>query len=134
MQHLYDRATMTRALTGNLDPALTARLASRIAALSQGEFDLVDDTEILIVETGDTENDIIRHVGFSPLVEPIDGHRFGQPGFQPFWDWLIQHPGWWELSVSFGSTFAYILLIQDAEGVLPELRAMCQSLVMAVGT
>jgi hypothetical protein len=30
------------------------------------------------------ENDIIRHVGFSPPVERIDGTRFNQPAFYPF--------------------------------------------------
>lgn len=125
MKLLHDRATMMRALTETCDSTLAHLLANRIAALLQGEFDLIDQTEFLVVEQGDTEADIIREVGFSPLVEPIDGFRFGSPGFHPFWDWLIGHPGWWEMSVSFGSTFAYILFIQHGEGLEPELAALC---------
>lgn len=125
MKLLHDRAAMMRTQADTSDPALTQIIGKRIAALSQGEFNLIDATEILVVEQGDTEADIIREVGFSPLVDPVDGIRFGSPGFQPFWDWLIGHPGWWEMSVSFGSTFAYILFIQSADGIEPELAALC---------
>ncbi len=125
MQLLHDRATMMRALADTSDPALTHLLSNRMAALSQGDFDLLDHTEILVVEPGDTEHDIIREVGFSPLVEPIDGIRFGKPGFQPFWDWLVSHHGWWEMCISFGGTFAYIILIKDGPSRTPELTVLC---------
>lgn len=123
---LHDRVSMAHALTLDLAPALYATLAASIASLAAGEHDLTDWTEYLIVQPGDTEADIVRHVGFSPLVEPIDGARFGTAGFQPFWDWLVDRTGCFELSISFGSTFAYVLLIQDAEGVLPDLLALCR--------
>ena len=122
MLYLYDRATMAHALTLDLDPRLHRLLTARIAALGE---DLIDWTEYLVVEPGDTEADIVRHVGFSPLVEPFDGIRFGQPGFHPHWDWLARHDGWFEFIQTFGSTFAYVLFIEEREGGLPELRAMC---------
>jgi hypothetical protein len=123
MLHIYDRATMANALTLDPDPGLHGLLTRKISALRE---ELIDWTEYLIVQPGDTEDDIVRHVGFSPLVEPIDGARFGEAGFHPHWDWLVDHGGWFELVETFGSTFAYILLIQDAEGMLPELRALCR--------
>lgn len=119
MQHFYDRATMAHALTAGIDPFA----ADLIANLNE---DLIDYTEFLIIEPGDTEADIIRHVGFSPLIEPIDGARFGGAGFHPYWDWLGEHHGLFQLIVTFGSTFAYIMLIHDEEGTLPELRMMCR--------
>ena len=126
MLHIHHRATMARALTLDLDPQLRSLLAARIAALVTADYDLTDDTEYLIVEPGDTEADIIRHVGFSPLVEPIDGARFGSAGFHPFWDWLGGHAGWYEMIVTFGSTFAYVLFIRDADGVNSDLLALCR--------
>lgn len=123
MLHLYDRATMGRALTLDLNPQLRRLMADRIAALGE---DLIDQTEYLVVRPGDSEEDIIRHVGFSPLVEPIDGARFGEPGFHPHWDWLAHHPGWFEMIETMGSTWAYVLLIQDEDGLLPELRRFCR--------
>ena len=126
MMLLHDRATMAHALTLNLDPRLHRLLKTKMAALVTADFDLTDDTEFLIVQPGDSEADIIREVGFSPLVSPIDGARFGEAGFQPHWDWLGQHDGWFEMIVTFGSTFANILLIQDAESIQPDLISLCQ--------
>jgi hypothetical protein len=123
MVHLYDRAAMAHALALDLNPTLLRLLKDRIGALGE---ELIDWTEYLVVEPGDTEADITRHVGFSPLIEPIDGKRFGEPGFQAHWDWLVDHGGWFELSVSFGSTFAYVLFIEDADEVPTDLLNLCR--------
>ena len=119
---IYDRASMAHVLARtDLDPHLQQLLGSRFASLVTPDGDLTDWTEFLIVEAGDREEDIQREVGFSPLVEPIDGARFGAKGFRPFWDHLTDHDGWFELTISFGSTFAYVLFIQDGDGVMAEL-------------
>ncbi len=123
MMHLYDRATIAHALTLDLDPTLLRLLKGRVDALGEA---LMDWTECLVVEPGDIEADIIRHVGFSPLIEPIDGKRFGESGFHEHWDWLTDHGGWFELSVSFGSTFAYVLFIEDADQVPTDLLNLCR--------
>ncbi len=122
MLHFYDRASMAQALTLNLSPELHLLLSARILAL---EEDLIDWTEYLVVEAGDSEADIVRHVGFSPLVEPFDGIRFGEPSFHPHWDWLIDHAGWYEMSVSYGSTFAYVLFIEKSRFPPDALAALC---------
>lgn len=124
MLHLYDRATIRRALSLDLDPRLHALMERKVAAW---DGELLDYTEFLVVEPGDTEADIVRHIGLSPLVEPIDGIRFGRPGFHPHWDYLTTHPGWHEMIFTFGSAFAYILLIADRPGTLPELLALCRT-------
>ena len=124
MIHAYDRATIRALLHRDLDPALRRLLEQRIGSLTE---DLIDHTEYLVVEPGDTEDDIVRHVGFSPLVEPIDDARFGEPGFAPtLWDYLTDHSGWYEMIVTFGSTFAYVLLIANLDGVPDNLRALCR--------
>nr|WP_317893884.1 hypothetical protein [uncultured Sphingomonas sp.] len=127
MLHLYDRATMARALTLGLEPRLHALLVERIASLNTKYGDLTDYTEFLVVEPEDTEADIIGHIGFSPLVDPISGARHGEPGFQPGWDRLEKHDGWFEMIVTFGSTFAYILFIADEDGVRRDLLALCSA-------
>lgn len=124
MHHIYDLASMAYAPTKPLDPALERLLRSRIQRLDP---ELVAYTEYLLIEPGDTEEDIIRCVGFSPLVEPIDCVRFGEIAFHPFWDWLAYRDGWYEMIVTFGSTFAYHLLVCDVEGTLTELRSMCRT-------
>ncbi|NII58344.1 hypothetical protein [Sphingomonas aerolata] len=120
---MYDRASMAHALTLDLDPTLLRLLKDRVSALGEA---LIDWTEYLVVEPGDTEADIIRHVGFSPLIEPIDGKRFGALGFHKHWDWLSRHDRWFEMIVTFGSTFAYVLFIPDGEMIPEELLKLCR--------
>lgn len=122
MLYFYNRASFAHALSLDLDPRLQALLAERIGSLTE---ELVDFTEYLVVEPGDTEADIVRHIGLSPLIEPMDGSRYGEPGFRPHWNYLAAHHGWFELIFTFGSTFAYVVFVQDADGVPAELREMC---------
>jgi len=133
MIHLYGRATMAQALTLDLEPRLRELLAERIAGLQSEYGDLTDCTEFLIVEPGDVEDDLVRHVGFSPLVDPIDGHRWPDPRFQPGWDYLACRGGWFELIVTFGSTFAYVILIANRPGLDPRLVQLCREYAEASG-
>ncbi|WP_019517833.1 hypothetical protein [Sphingomonas sp. Mn802worker] len=114
MLHLSDRAAITAALASDIDPALRDLLATRAAALVTDDYDLTDCTEFLIIEEGDTEADIVAAVGFSPLIDPIDGYRFGEPNFQPWWDWRLDHGIWIELAFSFGGDHGIHLLICKA--------------------
>lgn len=123
MLHFYDRAGFARVLTLGLDTTLHRLLAERIGALTE---DLIDYTEYLVVQRGDTEADIIRHIGLSPLIEPMDGIRFGEPDFRPHWDWLAEQNGWFEMILTFGSTFAYVLFIENSEDVTEPLLTMCR--------
>jgi hypothetical protein len=125
MLHLYDRATTAHALTLDLDPLLRALLEKWLVHTLTADSDLSDDTEYLIVEQGDTEADVIRHINFSPMIEPIDGRRYGTSGFHPFWDRLEHNAGWYEMVVTFGSAFALILLISDTNDACPDLVALC---------
>lgn len=120
MNHIYDMASLERVMAVDLDPKLRSLLAAR------AEFVAAGHTEYLIVIPGDTEADIVRQVGFSPLVNPIDGVRFPDPAFHPHWDWLADQGCWFELIETFGSSFAYVLLIQDANGVPPDLLTLCR--------
>ncbi len=123
MLHLYNPATTALALARDLEPQLHRLLTERIEALGE---ELIDWTEYLVVESGDTEADIVREVGFSPLVEPFDGIRYGEAGFHiGAIDWLVDHGGWYEMSASFGSTFAYVLFVMKADGVPEDLQRMC---------
>ena len=126
MLYLYDRVAMERALTLPLDRRLHELLAQRIASLVTPDGDLSDWTEYLIVEKSDREADIVREIGLSPLFEPIDGIRYGEPCFRPHWDWLACHDGFFEMILTFGGTFAYVLFIEDHPDADPELLAMAR--------
>lgn len=123
MLHLYDLATIKDALRRDLEPRLHRLLSERVSALPP---ELVEHTEYLVIQPGDTEADLLSLVGFSPLVEPMEGIRWGNPGFRPGWDWLIRHDGWFEMIVTFGSTYALILYIgSDGEDGTNDLARLC---------
>jgi hypothetical protein len=84
MISLPDRATAVAALTLSLDHHLRVLLATRIAKFATPYGGLSNLTHILVVEPDDAEEDIIQAVGFSPLVNPLDGARHGSPDFQPW--------------------------------------------------
>ncbi|QCB41017.1 hypothetical protein E5673_01225 [Sphingomonas sp. PAMC26645] len=126
MLSLHDEATMQAVLALPIDPHLRALLTTRIihyAAAGVGSL-----THIVVVQPGDTAAVIMREIGLYPTTSPIDGTHFGSTDFHPFWDWLQDEGGWFEMIVTVGDTgFAYILLIENAEGVDSNLLALCNA-------
>lgn len=109
MMNLPTIEDLKRAVESLQPSPLRTLLADRLAdTLSCGLQDL---SHVLVVEAGDREADIVDAVGFSPLVSRVDCVRN-----QPDWDWLERHDGWWELLYAIGTGFAYILLVEDAQG------------------
>ncbi|NYF33802.1 hypothetical protein [Sphingopyxis sp. JAI108] len=107
------------ALRAPLAPDLHDLIASRLHdAFACG---LADLTHILVIQPEDTEAQILDAIGFSPLVSRMDGNRL-----QPDWDYIERHPGWHELIYTVGdSGFAFLVFVERADGVLPELLALC---------
>lgn len=127
MLSLFDRVSMERALSLPLDATLRKLLTTRVSNLRTSEFDLTEYTQFLIVEPTCTEADIIDEIGLSPMVNPIDGVRFGSDAFHPFWDWLAYQDGWFEMIIAIGNSgFAYVILIQDSEED-SELVSLCRA-------
>jgi len=119
------RDALLTALDLPLDLQLHCLLADRVKDAMACE--LGDMTHILVVQPGDTEADIIDAIGFSPLVHRIHGTRCGDPAFEPDWNWWERHDGWTELLYCVGdSGFAYVIFVQDGEGVLPDLLSLCR--------
>ncbi len=92
-----------------LDEALKSMLEDRLA--DTVHCGLQDYTHVLVVEAGDTEQQIVEAIGFSPLKTRIDN----RPNC-PDWDWIERHDGWWELLYTVGNSgFAYVVLVEDAD-------------------
>jgi hypothetical protein len=123
---IYDGVSAAHALGCSLDPPMRAALEAEIALLTACEHDLTDWTDIALIQPGDSEDDIGQEVGFSPLTNPISNVRFGEPGFEPGWDHLSIHGGVFRFVFTFGSTHATILLVPDADDILPELLTLCR--------
>ena len=108
------RAILDQPLKPNLHKLLADRLSDTL------HCGLQDHTHVLVVEAGDSEKDVEAAIGFSPLRSRIEG----LPD-TPDWDWLERHEGYWEALYCVGdSGFAYILLIEDADG--SPFAALCR--------
>jgi hypothetical protein len=125
MLSLFDRNSVELALSRPLSAELRGLLDDRLRQLA-GDHDAIDLTHIVLVEAGDTEADLVEEIGLTPLVNPSDGSRFGEPGFVAWWDWLSLHEsGFYELLICVGDTgFAYHLIIDPAAN--SELVAVCR--------
>lgn len=118
MYDLPDIASLRAVLDQPLEPKLHNLLADRLSdTLHCG---LEAHTHVLVIEGHDTETQVIKAIGFSPLRSRIDD----KPG-EPDWDWIEAHDGWFELLYCVGNSgFAYILLIEDSDG--SEFAAACR--------
>jgi hypothetical protein len=127
MHSFDDAAAIAAAPTvAPLDKCLRQLLADRVHDWTA--TGLLECTHLLVVQAGDTEESIKNKVVFSPLEDPVDGRRFGSKGFEPFWDWLEKHDGWFEFILTVGNSgFAFVLFIEDADGTEPALRKLCQT-------
>ena len=122
MLSIYDDNTAKDALGGSLDPALREIIKARWSDAQT--LGLSDQTHILVIQPGDTEEVVQEQLGWSPLVHPIDEIRFGSKHFQPYWSWLQSFAGWYELMHTVGNAgFAYILLIDKGSG---DFAQMCR--------
>jgi hypothetical protein len=125
MLSLPNRVSIEAALRLPLDPYLHTLLVDTWRRAEAP--DLLNLTHILVIQSGDGEASIEEAIGFSPLVNPIDGARFGTAPFQPYWSWHQDLDGWYEMIVAVGdSGFAFIVLIAKAKGVWPELLQLCE--------
>ncbi|MEH6792319.1 hypothetical protein [Parasphingorhabdus sp.] len=112
------------------DNPLRALLSQRIDQLTNAweGIDLSDLTHFLIMQAGDTAADAEHELGWSLLVNPVDGARFGQPDFTPSWEWIEDHGGWFEaVYIISNDGFGISLFVQDHPDADPELLALCRT-------
>ncbi|MEH6700312.1 hypothetical protein [Parasphingorhabdus sp.] len=91
-------------------------------------IDLSDLTHFLIIQPGDTAADAEHELGWSLLVNPVDGARFGDPAFTPSWEWIEDHGGWFEaVYILSDDGFGISLFVQDHPETDANILAMCRS-------
>ena len=120
MLSIYDKATAEAVLSQPIEPALKRLIQTRLDTADR--LGLNTQTHLVVIEQHDTEAAILRELGWSPLVHPIDGTRYGQADFEPYWAWLQDVSGWYLLLHTVGNAgFAYILLIAKGEGIFARM-------------
>lgn len=126
---IRDSASMHFALSCPLDPPLRALLLNRLDLLAEySDFDLSELAHFIIIEPGDDIAVIEQEIGFSPLVNFVDGASFGEAGFAPSFEWLVAHGQWFELVFALSDDgFGINLIVQNHVGVEPMLLALCNA-------
>ncbi len=126
MQSFDNAKAIARAPKIVQDPQLQNLLFDRVEDWTARG--LLGHTHLAIIEVGDTDVSVTEELGFSPLVNPLDGLRHGMDGFVFPFDFIEDHGGWFELFVTVGNDgFAFHLFVRDREGVDPELLSMCRA-------
>lgn len=107
--------------------AIRTMVRQRINDLGGPAFDATELGYFLIVESGDTVEAISEQMGFPVLCNRITGIQWDQPGFTPSFEFVAEFPACFDLVFIFSDDgFGVELFVPKAEGVDPELLAMCQ--------
>jgi hypothetical protein len=115
-------------LTRNIDdPHLRVLIEQRFEDICAGE-EYEDDVHgfMIVVEPGDS-SEALEAESSCPILHNLFGDaRFGDPTFQPCFEVLEEHAGCYELVFVPGDgDFGIVIFIPKAEGVDPELLALC---------
>ena len=105
----------------------------RIADMTDGEdYDPDLHGPVVVVEPGDTVEQLEQDLGCSILQDPWDGTRFGDDGFAPGFEILEEHPGFYELVIVPGDgDFGIVIFIPKQDGISAELLHFCETYATA---
>lgn len=105
----------------------------RIADMIDGEdYDPDLHGPVVVVEPGDTVEQLEQQLGCSILQDPWDGTRFGDDGFTPGFEVLEEHPGFYELViVPSDGDFGVVIFIPKQDGISAELLHFCETYATA---
>ena len=85
---------------------------------------------VIIVEAGDTVQDIEQEIGFSILTNLFEDVRYPDPDFVPCFEVLEDHGGCYEMVFIFGDDAIEIFL--PKHGVDNELLSMCSQFAVVL--
>ena len=87
---------------------------------------------VIIVEIGDTVEDINNEIGFCILTNLFDDVRYPDPDFVPCFEVLEDHGGCYEMVFIFGDGDDAIEIFLPKHGVDNELLSMCSQFAVVL--
>ena len=117
---------LERALASPIDADLHRILTLRRDQLGEN---FGDYAHFIIVGPGDRLADVEAALGF-PIATNIYGIGYGQPDFQPCWEWVEHHSGLFELVFVLDDELATVVLVPDDPGTDPTLLQLCREFAM----
>ncbi len=111
------------------DPGIRDLVALRFRQILNGEpYDYNRHGYMVIVEPGDTVKQLEQETSLAILHGLFDDVPFGHPDFAPSFDFLEEHHDCYELLfIGNDDGFATTLFVPKAEGIDPDLLAMCRA-------
>ena len=105
----------------------------RLSDMTDGEdYDPDLHGPVVVVEPGDTVEQLEQDLGCSILQDPWDGTRFGDDGFTPGFEVLEEHPAFYELVIVPGDgDFGVVIFIPKQDGISAELLHFCETYATA---
>lgn len=123
MLTITDGGSLARVLKLSIDLRLKRLLIERRDQLGG---DITDIARFIIVQPGDGLAALERELGFSVLMNQVDGSRYGDRDFSPSWEWLANHGHCFEMVfIMTDDGFAHVVLIQNSPMQNRLLRALC---------
>lgn len=109
------------------NPAIRQLVEQRINDLGGEAFDTNALGYFLVIEPGDTLEEIDTQLSFSILANRFDGIRYDQPGFTPSFEFVEEFPACYDMVfVVSDDGYGIEVFVEKAEGVSPDLRIMCR--------
>ena len=112
------------------DPDVRRLIELRFAQITEGEpYECDRHGYMVVVEPGDTREDLERVTGFALLEDAFGEFRFGDPDFTPAAEVIEDHGrcGYEIAYVLNDDGYAVALFLPNSDGVDPELLAMCEA-------
>ena len=111
-----------------VDPRIRRLVELRLAQVCAGEpYDVDRHGCMVVVEPGDTLEDLERVTGLALLSDAFGEFRYGDVDFVPAAEVIEDHGSCFELVfVLSDDGYAITLVVPHTEGVDPELLAMCK--------
>ena len=115
------------ALPRVLDPVLSELIILRVNQLRSNYDGSLDQVVVFhVVEAGDGQEQVAEALGFSPLQNLVDGTTFGDPEFQPSFEWITCHGAWFELVyIMTDDGFGTIVFVPNDPGTEFDLHSLC---------
>ncbi len=126
MQILRDEEDFACALDSWVDQELVQLLQSRLAVYAEYEEPLRELFKLILVEPGDTLDDLDREFNGAFLINHYSGRRYGDPAFKPALEVLEEYPGFYAMLFCEGDGgFGIEVIVPKASDIDPRLLSLC---------
>jgi hypothetical protein len=129
MQILRDQADFDRALATWTDAGLVQLLTERLAFYAELDEPIEQLFKQIHVEPRDTLEDLDIEFNGGFLKNHYSGRRYGEPGFQPSFEALELHSGFYAmLFCEGGGDYGVEVIVPDQPGIDARLLSLCAAL------